>query len=450
VGQRDTIGRRLAARCGGARRRIVGLLLAGCAALSLPACEQAPTGPAIVVVTIDTLRADHLGSYGYFRDTSGAFDRFARESLLFENAYSTAAATLPAHVALWTSRHPNQTGVLRNRDNFAPRADGAPRLLAQWLRAAGWRTAAFVSASSLAADTGIHTGFEVFDAPRRSTRSGAITTDLALEWLDDVEGPYFLWVHYFEPHGPYEPPEAFRRFTADAGLRDFLAARAFADPDDAAVLDVHDRYDGEVAFADAQLERLLGFLRASGRWDEAAIVVTADHGEGLMEHGVAGHVHLGREQLHVPLVLKLPRRLGVPPGRRADLVSILDVVPTLVANLALPVPPEVAEAFEGIDLLQASRDDAFSQRGRDGHSLLTTDWRFVEQAGEPAMLFDRRSDPHELVDVAAAHPERVATLRARAVEIAGETPTGGPLFEITEDVSKQRRRQLRALGYVVD
>ena len=148
-----------------------------CALFLLPAgCSPAPAGPSIVVVTVDTLRADHLGSYGYFRDTSPNLDRFARKSLLFENVYSTAAATLPAHVALWTSRYPNATGVFANPYNFSTRDSAAPRLLAQWLRDGGWQTAAFVSATPVAADTGLPAGFEHYEGPSYSMRPAAETT----------------------------------------------------------------------------------------------------------------------------------------------------------------------------------------------------------------------------------------------------------------------------------
>lgn len=412
-------------------------------------CVPGPSGPSIVVVTIDTLRADHLGSYGYFRDTSPSLDRFARESLLFENAFSTAAVTLPAHVALWTSRYPNDTGIFRNKFIFSPQGIGPPRLFAQWLRDGGWRTAAFVSATPLGAETGLPAGFERYKGPGHSMRPAADTTDRALAWLADVDEPYFLWVHYFEPHGPYAPPEEFRRFEADAGLDAFLEAREFADSTDADVRERHDLYDGEIAATDAAFSRLVAALQARGGWDELAVVVTADHGEGLMEHGVAGHVHLGREQLHVPLLMKLPRSLGIAPSRRSEIVSTVDIIPTLVANLGLPVAAVVAEEFEGVDLLRESRQEAFSQAGQSRHSLVTDAWRFVEHP-DRVQLFDRRSDPHELLDVAATHPEVVARLRARAIELAGEATDSGVLFEVQARPSGERRRQLRALGYVVD
>jgi arylsulfatase A-like enzyme len=412
-------------------------------------CAPSPPRPSIVVVTIDTLRADHLGSYGYFRDTSPGLDRFAHEALVFENAYSTAAVTLPAHVALWTSRYPNDTGVFRNKHSFSPRQAAAPRLFAQWLRDAGWRTGAFVSATPVAADTGLPNGFEVYEGPSYSMRPAAETTELALRWLETLDESYFLWVHYFEPHGPYEPPEAFRRFEADADLGAFLAARDFADPADAGVLERHDLYDGEIAATDAALSRLLGVLRGRDEWSELSVVILADHGEGLMEHGIAGHAHLGREQLHVPLLIKLPASLGVASGRRSELASTVDVVPTLAANLGLPVPPEVAADFEGFDLLRQARTEAFSQAGQGRHSLVTSAWRFVEYPTGP-QLFDRRADPNELEDLANAHPDVVARLKARAAELAGEPPAAGSLFEIRADLSEHRRRQLRALGYVAD
>jgi len=434
-----------------ARRAEVGARAAALAlAALLLACAPAePPGPGLVVVTLDTLRADHLGSYGYFRDTAPHLDRLARESLLFENAWATAASTLASHVALFTGRHANRTGVHRNRHNFVPRAGRPPRLLAQWLRDAGWRTGAFVSAPPVAPDTGLPHGFDTYDGPRFK-RDAFTTTERALAWLDGVEGPYFLWLHYFEPHGDYDPPERFRRFRADAELRAFLAARAFADPADPDVLERHDLYDGEIAAADAALAGLVEGLRGRGGWDALTLVVTADHGEGLLEHGVPTHPEVWREQLHVPLLIKLPRALGVAPGRRPELASLVDVVPTLVGALDLPAPPEAVAELEGVDLLREARDHAYSQVGLEDLSLVTPDWRLARRGGR-TRLYDRRRDPNERHDVAARHPEVVARLLARAEAVAGEpAPPDATLFEIHDEREEKRRAQLRALGYVVD
>jgi choline-sulfatase len=270
--------------------------------------------PNILLITIDTLRADHLGCYGYKLRTSPGIDAFARGAVRFENAYSAVPLTLPSHASLLTGVYPERHGL---RDNahfpFKP-----PQYVPQILQDAGYRTAAFVSGAPLAASFGLNRGFDVYDdqfvGPERSASE---TTDSALRWLKDNEHrPVFLWVHYFDPHAEYEPPEPF--------------LKKFENP-----------YDGEIAFVDREVSRL---LNSAGK--ETVIILTADHGESLGEHGETTHaVFLYNATIRVPLLIRAP---GLKPRKRLDAVSLVDLAPTLLEFAGEKSSVKV----DGVSLLQ--------------------------------------------------------------------------------------------------
>ena len=258
----------------------------------------------LLVVTLDTTRADHLGCYGYAPPTSPNLDRLAREGVLVERALVTVPMTLPSHTSLFTGRLPSQHGV---RENGLFRVAPDQQLLAEVLRDAGWRTGAFVSGFSLVASCGLDQGFEVYDDKFTTVASGGVaqlerradrTVAAAIAWLDSLNvasgvpggsggsggnsQPWFLWLHLFDAHAPYEPPPPF--------------AGRFAQP-----------YDGEIAFADAELGRLCDHLATRGQLDGTLVVVTADHGEGLGDHGEKLHgLFLYDSTVWVPLVLRHP------------------------------------------------------------------------------------------------------------------------------------------------
>ena len=441
------------------------LLLLAASLVLAPACSSPePIGndprPSIVVVTIDTLRADHLGCYGYPRDTSPHIDRFAEEALLFENAFSTIATTLPSHVSLWTSRYPLETGVLHNRVRFdVPEAPDRRIFLAQWLRDAGWDTAAFVSAKPLARTSGVQAGFAHYVDSEGEQRTADETTDLVVDWLrarPRGAGAFLLWVHYFDPHYPHKAPREFRRFDDDGKLGEFLGARAFEDPEDPQVLKIHDRYDAEVAFVDSEVARLFGALRRHQDWSALTVVLTADHGEGLLEHGWWSHARLHNEQIRIPLIIKFPERLGVAPGRRSELASSIDVVPTLVAALDLPVPEARSGRLRGVDLLSASRDRAFAQKRskhQDGEdhlafSVLDREWKYFYRPHGRDSLYDLRNDPNERVDVIETHPEVAERLRAQILAWHDEHRLEEGLLAVDDELDPVLAEHLRALGYV--
>ena len=397
-------------------------------ALALAACGAPAPPPDIVVVSIDTLRADRLPAWGYRGGSTPAIDALARESVRFASAYANYPLTLPSHVSLLTGLLPPRHGV---RDNAGYRLDGrAHPTLAARLRAAGYDTGAFVSSYVLRPETGLDAGFSAYDAPgpgaRRefldlAQRPGAETVAAARAWLASRgEAPLFLFVHLYEPHAPYAPPEPFRG--------------RFADP-----------YDGEVATADDAVGRLFDALRERGRFDRALVVLLSDHGEGLGEHGESKHgVFLYRSTLHVPLLLRLPGAARAGEVIEAP-VELVDLPSTLLAAAGLEPDP----ALDGLDALgpqPAGRGvyaETFYPRLHFGWSDLRawTEARWSLVDGPAPELFDLDADPGQERNRLAEERREAARLRA---EIARrDAPLAAP-----DEVDAETARKLAALGYL--
>jgi arylsulfatase A-like enzyme/Tfp pilus assembly protein PilF len=408
-----------------------------CAAALAAAC--APDRPRdVVVVTLDTLRADRLGCYGNPAGLTPHLDALAEESTLFEHAVAPAPITLPSHASLFTGRYPTATGVRNNGTFVVPEHE---RTLAEILRDAGWSTAAVVAAYPLERRYGLAQGFDRYDDRLPSItaaspgviplffseRKASSVTDRALAAWEAMAGPpRFLWVHYFDPHAPYEPPEPF--------------ASRFRDRP----------YDGEVAYLDAEVGRLLrGILDAS---PGVIVAVVSDHGEGLGDHGEQTHgVFLYDSTLRVPMILRAPG--WFPAGRRVSTpVSLIDLLPTVLSLLGLPA----TEGLQGIDLLPLTDGAGEPQRSLYAESYLPLlEYRFsplaavrhgrLKYIAAPAPeLFDLEEDPDETRNLHGAHPdeERLAleltALAARTT--AGESNAAG--------IDERAAARLRSLGYV--
>ncbi|MFT7676365.1 MAG: arylsulfatase A-like enzyme [Planctomycetota bacterium] len=412
---------------------IAWLLLASCSTDvqdPLAPAGLVPGTPNLLVITLDTTRADHLGCYGYFRDTSPNLDALAAESLLFERCIVPMATTLPTHVSLFTGTYPHEHGVIANllKDVVYERD---PRLVtvAEYLRDVGYTTAAFVSALPLRAEAGLVDGFEVYSYTRSHLRRASDTLDTTRAWLGKrAKPPFFLWVHLFDPHGPYDPPEeAQGRFDTDADLREWMAAREVikeAERKGGKAIDIEDAlnaYDAEIAYMDAQLGLFFDDLRERGLWEDLVIVVMGDHGEGLGQHGLPGHGRAYDEQLHAPLMIKAP---GLAPGRYSDPVSAVDVLPSLLHLLELPGKTEFLVQTTGVNRFAATGGAELkwimsqsSPRQADGgkleYALSAERWKYLRSADGQESLFDLAADPYELVDVAAEHPEVLGECRER-------------------------------------
>ena len=387
-----------------------------CLASVLPgaACSEPvdPAPPDIALITLDTTRADHLGCYGYHRNTSPEIDRFAEGALLFERHIVPMSTTLPSHMSLMTAVYPGEHGVLANiKHGGRPVvAAGTLHLFAEFAREEGLATAAFVSAAPLKQGSGIERGFELFDQPEGRERRAATTTDRALAWLEAQprEAPFFLWVHYFDPHGPLAPPEEWNLFRADDALDEYLEARRFAEvserPDGRTLVsrNAMDVYDGEIRYMDAQVGRLLAALAERDRWDRTCVVVVGDHGEGLGQHGVAGHGFTWDEQIHAPLIVRVP---GTPAGRVEAVVSTVDVLPTVLERCAFPNRERwLAQAFgrdvfsdvEPRPALSTTSSRRLDQGQLVSDALTLERWKYARDAEGVETLYDLELDPHEL------------------------------------------------------
>jgi choline-sulfatase len=379
--------------------------------------------PSVLLVTIDTLRADRLGAYGDARARTPAMDRLARAGVVFEAAYAPAPITLPSHTTLMTGLIPPRHGV-RGNGSFA--LGPGPRTLAEALKARGLRTAAFVGAFPLARRFGLARGFDHYDdALERAAglhfefpeRRGDRVVAAARAWLSHQPGPVFVWVHLYDPHAPYDPPVAFRE----------------TDP-----------YRGEIAFADSAVADLL--LAWDARTGPSLVVLTADHGEAFGEHGEESHsLFVYDTTLHVPLIL---RGVGVPAGRRiGSAVGLVDVAAT-VADLAaatglpgrslrgewskspLPRPALYAESLA--PQLEFGWSDL--RAWRDGRYKLI-------RAPRPE-LYDLARDPGETTNLFSREPERARQMaEAMDAVLARESRTPVKL-------DPEAAERLRSLGYV--
>ncbi|HEX3528259.1 MAG TPA: sulfatase-like hydrolase/transferase [Thermoanaerobaculia bacterium] len=410
--------------------------LLGSLAASLSCHGRGDAGPfpgaPIIVISIDTLRSDHLPAYGYKGVETPALDALRKDAILFERVYSHTPLTLPSHVSLLTGELPGRHGV---RDNIGYPFDSAKHpFLPRLLGGAGYATGAAVSAYVLRGETGIAKGFDFFDdgitlrpteALGNSQRSGRESSHAALGWLQKVEAkPFFLLLHLYEPHTPYEPPEPF-------------ASRYRSAP-----------YDGEIATADSIVGDFLAELKKRGLYDKAVILLLSDHGEGLGDHGEQEHgILLYREALQVPLFLKLPgsRLAGTSVAAPAQLT---DVAPTLLALAGQPVP----QGLDGGSLLDLRNggkparpiySETWYPRLHFGWSelasLIQDHSHYID--GPQPELFDLAADPGEKQSILTQERRTYAALRDEVVK--RKTPLAAPAQADAESAAK-----LASLGYL--
>lgn len=419
------------------------LLLALLAAASGAAGEEGvPAGekarrPDLLLVTLDTTRADALGCYG--GPATPVLDALAAGGVLFERALSPAPVTLPAHASLFTGLPPRLHGV---RDNALFRLAAERTVLAERLSSEGYDAVAVIGAVVLDRGTGFDQGFRVYDdtvrvGPRErygwQERGAAQVTDRALELLPAGEGPFFLWVHYYDPHLPYIPPEPY--------------------------LSSHEGrpYQGEVAYVDAELGRLIEGIGLLRRERPLLVAVAGDHGEGLGSHGESGHgIFVYQATQRIPLLLSGP---GIPKGKRiARSVGLIDLAPTLLDLLALPGLAE-AEGTSLVPLLQREGGGASPVYELESiHPALSYGWsslravvdgsmKYIE-APEPE-LYDLEADPAESRNLVESRPGQAARLRAALEERFGADHYSQlALPEEPDEEAAAQVERLIALGYV--
>ncbi|HET7746899.1 MAG TPA: sulfatase [Vicinamibacteria bacterium] len=426
------------------------------AALLLPACARPPAAsrPNVLFVTVDTLRADHCSAYGYRRTTTPRLEALAGEGTRFETAYAPMPTTAPSHATMFTALLPRSHGVLKNGQPLGP----GPRTLAEVLHAAGYRTAAFVSAAPVDRHAGLGRGFDEYDDVP-SERTGEVTRRRAEAWLArhgylrpradrHDERPFFVWVHLYDPHSPYLPPPAY-------------AARFPSAPSASELEKAVDAYDGEVRFADAQVGALVHHLDQAGRASQTLVVVTADHGEGLMDHGIMGHgLSLYEETLRVPLVFRWPGTL--PAKRVTEPVQLVDLAPTIseLAGIQWTGTSPQGRSLAAILLGKEGADprrEAFFQRRQydtpvvdgfrikgDKHAVRAGRWKYIVAPEEgTAELYDLVADPAERHDLRRDRVAEADGLDA-LIKVWHRATARAPSLPVDEE----RARALRALGYV--
>jgi len=435
------------------------------------ATDRFPGIQNVILVTLDTVRVDHLGCYGRPGDPSPTIDRLAREGVKFDMAISQAAVTPVSHASILSGLNPQGHGLRVIHAETGYRLPDTVPTLATILQASGWNTAAFVSSFTVSERFGLQRGFDVFDTGLSADPSELITpnekdfwnwdvasnqrrsdatTDKALEWLQGVQEPYFLWMHYWDPHDirVLPPNDVMDRFSPSGGGKKQKRIAI---------------YDSEIYFVDLHLQRLFAALEASGQADSTMIVLTADHGQGLGEHGWWLHRLLYQEQIHIPLIVKIP---GGPSGVTVkELVRSIDIFPTVLQTLGLTVPPGI----DGEDLLELVGDEAptprrayadalnlydlnsrMVHRGRPNddlmHSVIEYPWKLIYRPRRPdqSELYDLESDPDEAVNLYASEKGQADRLVEVLHEFDGfvTQPFGDG------EGNPEALERLRALGYV--
>ena len=435
--------------------------------------QKVKTGPLnVLMVVVDTLRADRLSLYGYRRPTSPNLDAFARDAVVFTNSRSPAGCTFPSTNSLLTSREPSVFLLWPNHTMGIP--EGV-RSFAEILRPHGYSTAA-VSASPIARATGsyINTvggfgrGFQSFDEECLDKHAHCLN-EKAGALLQTLPQPWFLYLHFMEPHAPYRiPPDAPRRFSAGmdsprpSGVHPWawrgdtypMLQRIYDGdkewvftPQDLARLS--DLYDEEIAYFDGELAKLLAVLRQRGLFDNTLIVFTADHGEEQYEHGGYGHCRsLAHETiLRTPLLMRIPGEQG---RRRQELVGNLDVVPTLLDYLGLA---NTGVPFDGTSLRPVIEKDRPVNRlafGNQGDTRTVTDGReklSFDLSTKTARLFDLTTDPWEKTDLSAKRPEEARRFEAVLLHWM-KSREGGAGSDLARRRAAELEKELHSVGYL--
>lgn len=429
-------------------------------------------GPDVILLTVDTLRVDHVSAYAPHSPVqTPAMDALAADGVLYTQAWSPISVTGPAFATLMTGREPASHGVLMNVFQGGPSVGEEEQTLAERLREQGWQTGAFVSGFTLRTTLGLNQGFQRYDTPPpgQKRRSSDLTARAALGWLGQRKSHQraFVWWHSYDPHGPLDSQEG----TAPRGgdwerdpvqihqLPEYQQLYSISDPGFYAR-----RYAAAVSFADAQVGRIVAALKEAGRYDGALIVLTADHGESFTErelwfdHGT----HASPEQLHVPLIIKYPGGEGA--GSRVDaLVGLGDVAPTVLDALDLPPLPQA----EGRPIPEGGRARVVGEsshcktepvltcapKGPAGKELAVRDGsralvRRSTAAGAAWDRYDRAADPGEVAPLAEgpadpawqAELDQAHALRVTMAEASAPDP-GAP-------TDPEELRALQALGYV--
>ena len=445
------------------------LALTGCLCAIAACAPIEPTPPNVILISLDTTRSDHCSVYGYKLETTPNLRRIAAEGARFDLAYSPTSTTGPTHASLFTSLYPMEHGVVKNGlflgEYFTT--------LAEHLHESAYQTAAVVSSFVLDAKFGYGQGFDFYDddfdwesskihmkewaghqVEHGFDRRGDEVTSRALRWLDqecDTQRPFFLFLHYFDAHNPFDPPEPYRS--------------RFASPHESpSPLDTEiGLYDGGIAFEDAQVGAVLDALKARQLSENTIIIVIGDHGEGLLQHGLMNHgMQIYEEQVRVPFLMSWPGHIQ-PGSSFASPVELLDLAPTLFELIGIDVQEHpmkgrsLARALRGKESYEAADRPVFLFRrhynegeipGIAGqmYGVRAGGWKYIDGPAEQRReLFDLVADPLERSNVFSSRPDIASTLQ-QMLDTWREETSVDPLEQ--PEISEEDREALRALGYI--
>ncbi|MFH1434560.1 MAG: sulfatase-like hydrolase/transferase [Pseudomonadota bacterium] len=384
-------------------------------------------GANIVLIVIDTLRFDHLGCYGYVSDTSPRLDRFSEQSVLFENAYSHAPWTHPSVASIITSLHPVEHGVTE----WKHRIKSSLVTLPEVLHDAGYRTEAYVSHVLFKPVFGYSQGFDVYDFsvldtgnPHQIATSAEIS-DKAIDALQRIKGPFFLFLHYFDPHHQYLHHEEF----------DFSKTSEIS------------RYNSEIAYTDLHMGRVLDEIREKSLLDKTIVVVVADHGEEFRDHGGTQHtITLFEELIHIPLLVRVP---GIGHERVDKVVVESDIAPTLLDLVGLPIPQQfTGKAIRfGLGGVVAENRTVFSEtrRGADIKCIIKDGYKLIlDQKRNRTWLYNLLNDPFERVDLLSRKRGKGAALLNDLLAFYKKSSGSSQDIELSDEIIER----LESLGYM--
>jgi arylsulfatase A-like enzyme/Flp pilus assembly protein TadD len=418
---------------------VLGLIPACIAGQTRQPAAQSHPHPNVILITMDTLRADHVGCYGAKTVKTPALDALAADGVLFERAISQVPLTWPSHAAILTGTYPFQNGV---QDFTGPPLAPQFRSVAQAFKQHGYATGAVVSAFVLDRSFGLIRGFDSYDDAFSAEtfiqkdlglvdRKAGDSVAHAIDWLQKTaQRPFFLWLHLYDPHSPYDPPEPF-----NTKYHDHL-------------------YDGEIAYADHELGRLIAWLKRNQLYDGSLIVFLSDHGESLGDHGEKEHgFFVYNSTTHIPLIVKPPAGRGVHPGRVSRVVETIAVAPTLLHSAGLR--DEIEKQFQSEGLFGVdpkSENSAYSETfypfsffgWSPLHALQTSRYHYID-APDPE-LYDLSTDPAEEKNLASQQSATVAVLKDKLQQRLKHNPFA-PVGGDAPGLDPEAVKKLRALGY---
>jgi len=448
-------------------------------ALIFPGCRESRKKVPIILITLDTVRADHLSVYGYFRDTTPFLKDFSEQCVTFNQAYTSIPLTLPSHLGLFSSHYPIQHSI---DTNYKALGKWRYPLLAEVLRGNKYKTCAIVASIVLKREFGLDRGFKTYQDSHfeqtiripvikdgkekvweQKKRRAEDVVRRAKYWLEDdnhKDKKFFLWLHFWDAHTPYDlPPDYEREFADDAQFRKYLEDNAYLLPEDYPQVN---EYDNSIRYLDEQLKNFFKYLDDEGILSKSLVIITADHGEGLGQHKWYKHgKHLYQGAVHIPLLIKFPN--GRWAGKKIDSpVNLIDIAPTILDYLRikdslhsqgkslLPLINDKVKDIRECEFLQRQgykekpEEEVNDWEPGKKYGALCGDWKIIYSTEAEPELYSLKSDPLELKNLAKDEPQKYADLKKKIdfyLSLEDRSLAG------TAEVSEEMKKKLEALGY---